>query len=135
MVCHAGIFSTQSMALQSNSLKFNRQIGGLSLSGASMETLEHCNPARPALLQNWKTPMLVIHNEKDPFIPVSEGLAAYNNLRSLGVPSKFLTFSDEGHQVVKEENLLEWHREVFAWINKFTSVTAGEGHVDDAIAD
>ncbi|KAJ8127858.1 hypothetical protein O1611_g5778 [Lasiodiplodia mahajangana] len=134
IICYAGIFNTQSMALQSNSLKFNRDIKGLSLSGASAEAIEHCNPARPDLVQNWKTPMLVIHNERDLTIPVSESLGAYNNLQSLGVPSKFLTFADEGHDVAKEENSLEWHREVFAWINRFTSISAQGEPADDAVA-
>ncbi|KAI3322078.1 prolyl oligopeptidase [Xylariaceae sp. AK1471] len=132
MVCHAGIFSTSSMAFQTNLLEFNEQhIAGVPISGTSSETLERCNPARPTLLQNWKTPMLVIHNEKDTFSPVSEGLALYNNLQSSSVPSMFLTFADEGHDVVKEENSLEWHRQVFAWVNRFTDISEEEEHVVD----
>ncbi|KAI0555300.1 prolyl oligopeptidase [Xylaria curta] len=127
IVCHAGIFSTQSMMLQSNSLRFNEDVGWPPLSGPSMKTLEHCNPARPMLLQNWKTPMLVVHNGCDPVYSISESLAAYNNLQILGVPSKFLTFTDEGHDILKEKNLLEWYRQVFAWINKYTESTTGEG--------
>ncbi|KAI1757347.1 prolyl oligopeptidase [Xylaria castorea] len=127
MVCYAGIFNTQSMMLQSNGLGFNEHIGEQPLSGPSLETLEHCNPAQPTLLQNWKTPMFVIHNEYDSVCPVSEGLAAYNHLRFSGVPSKFLTFKDEGHDVLKEENLLEWYRQVFAWINKYTKSPTEEG--------
>ncbi|KAI0103629.1 prolyl oligopeptidase [Nemania sp. FL0031] len=126
MVCHAGIFNTQSIALQSNALKFNGDAGGLPISEASAGTIENCNPARPDLVQNWKTPMLVIHNERDFATPVSESLGTYNNLQSLGVPSKFLTFTDEGHDIVKEGNLLVWHREVFAWINRFISITTEE---------
>ncbi|KAI1162446.1 prolyl oligopeptidase [Nemania serpens] len=124
MVCHAGIFNTQSMAPQANPLEFNRRIGGLPLFQGSSEILMRYNPARPDLLRNWKTPMLVIHNERDPVAPISEGLAAYNNLQSLGVPSKFMTFADEGHDVAKEDNSIEWHREVFSWLNGFTSITA-----------
>ncbi|KAI1203831.1 prolyl oligopeptidase [Nemania serpens] len=127
MVCHAGIFNTQSMALQTYPLRFNHHIGGLFLFQDSPEILERCNPARPGLPRNWKTPMLVIHNERDPVVPISEGLAAYNNLQSLSLPSKFLTFADEGHEVVKEANSLEWHREVFSWVNGFTSMATPQG--------
>ncbi|RYC65489.1 hypothetical protein CHU98_g708 [Xylaria longipes] len=127
MVCHAGIFNSQSVTLQSNGLGFNEHGGGLPLSGAYLETQKRCNPAQPVLLQNWKTPMLVIHNGNDSVYPVSEGLAAYNNLRSLGVPSKFLTFTDEGHDVLKEGNLLEWYQQVFVWINKYAGSTTREG--------
>ncbi|GAP92800.1 putative prolyl oligopeptidase [Rosellinia necatrix] len=122
MVCHAGIFSTRSLALRSNPPP----------SGISLNSLELYNPAHPNLLRNWKTPMLVIHNEKDTVSPIGEGLATYNNLQSLKVPSQFLTFTDESHEIVKEENSLEWYRSVFAWINRFTGVASGQRHADDA---
>ncbi|KAI1429926.1 prolyl oligopeptidase [Xylaria sp. FL1777] len=128
MVCHAGIFNTQSRDLQSNPLECSEYNGELPLLAVDPVTLHRCNPAHASLLRNWKTPMLVIHNERDPVFPVSEGLAAYNNLQSLDVPSKFLTFTDEGHDVLKEENLLEWYRQVFAWVNGLTRITSEVGH-------
>lgn len=131
MVCHAGILNTKSMAPQTEPSELNHHVGGLPLCRGSPEFLERYNLARPDLLRNWKTPMLVIHNERDPIAPISEGLAAYNNLQSLGVPSKFLTFTDEGHDVMKEENSLEWHREVFSWVNSFTSIAAPQGDIDN----
>ncbi|KAI0486158.1 prolyl oligopeptidase [Xylaria cf. heliscus] len=134
MVCHAGIFNTQSMMLQSHGIGLDGHVGGLPLSGAGLETLERCNPAQPVLLQNWKTPMLVIHNGNDSVCPVSEGLAAYNNLQSSNVPSKFLTFTDEGHDVLKKENLLEWYRQVFSWVNKYTGSTTRESSNNTHVA-
>ncbi|KAI0515323.1 prolyl oligopeptidase [Xylaria bambusicola] len=128
MVCHAGVFNTQSMSIHGKSGE------ELPSSGTDLAALHRCNPARSGLLQNWKTPMLVIHNERDSVFPVSEGLAAYNNLQSLGVSTKFLTFSNEGHDVSKAENSLEWHRQVFAWVNgytKNTTTTAGIGQASD----
>ncbi|KAI1310437.1 prolyl oligopeptidase [Xylaria venustula] len=126
MVCQGGIFNTRSIALLSNPPDYNEYTLGREslLSAASPATLRHCNPARASLARTWKTPMLVIHNEGDTVSHVSEGLAAYNNLKASGVPSKFLTFVDEGHDVLKEENSLEWHRQVFAWINQFTRNTS-----------
>lgn len=34
------------------------------------------------------------------------------------MPSRFLTFPDENHFVLKEENSLVWHTVVLDWINK-----------------
>ncbi|KAI0433612.1 prolyl oligopeptidase [Xylaria sp. FL1042] len=135
MICHAGIFNTQPIGLLSNPLECSEYIGELPLLGANPMTLHRCNPAHATLLRNWKTPMLVIHNERDPAYPVSEGLAAYNNLQSFGVPAKYLTFIDEGHDVLKEENSLEWHRQVFAWINGFARNTLGAGETHSISAD
>ena len=39
--------------------------------------------------------MLVIHNELDYRLPISEGLAMFNVLQEKGIKSKFLTFPDE----------------------------------------
>ncbi len=47
------------------------------------------------LTANWSTPMLVIHNELDYRLPISEGLAMFNVLQEKGIKSKFLTFPDE----------------------------------------
>ncbi|KAI1280006.1 prolyl oligopeptidase [Xylaria sp. FL0933] len=130
MVCHAGIFNTRSIVPSSQPLDCREYTGALPLLGMDPVILHRCNPAHGALLRNWKTPMLVIHNERDPVHPVSEGLAAYNNLQLFEVPAKFLTFVDEGHDVLKEENSLEWHRQVFAWINNFTrnALEAGDNY-------
>lgn len=74
-----------------------------------------------ALVKNWATPQLVIHNELDYRLPVSEGLAVFNILQELGVPSKFLTFPDENHWVLKPENSLFWHETVLEWIDRWTA--------------
>lgn len=48
-------------------------------------------------LGQWATPQLVIHNELDYRLPISEGLAMFNVLQARGVPSRFLMFPDENH--------------------------------------
>nr|POE49486.1 putative dipeptidyl-peptidase 5 [Quercus suber] len=75
-------------------------------------------------LNNWATPELVIHSEKDYRLTMAEGLAAFNVLQSRGVDSQFLTFSDENHWVLKPENSLVWHKVVLNWINKYTGLPA-----------
>lgn len=86
--------------------------------------LEKWNPARPDRLRNWKTPMLVVHSDRDFRCPITEGIAAFNTLQGLGIKSRFVNFPDENHCVLKEENSLQWHREVFRWINKFSGIDA-----------
>lgn len=44
----------------------------------------------------------------------------FNILQSLGVPSRFLHFPDEGHWVVNRENSLVWHKGIFNWIRYWT---------------
>ena len=70
-------------------------------------------------IKNAKTPMLIIHNDLDFRVPVSEGYQLFTTLQRLGVPAKMINFPDEGHWVQKPANSAFWHREVFAWLNKY----------------
>lgn len=78
----------------------------------------------------WKTPHLIIHNELDYRLCISEGLAAFNVLQMQGVESQFLTFSDENHWVLKPENSLIWHQTVFNWINRHVGLPEISGNGD-----
>jgi dipeptidyl aminopeptidase/acylaminoacyl peptidase len=63
--------------------------------------------------------MLIIHNDLDFRVPVSEGIQLFTTLQRQGVPSRFINFPDEGHWVLRPRNSEYWHREVFAWLKKY----------------
>ena len=81
------------------------------------ESYEKYSPHRFA--QNFKTPMLIIHNDLDFRVPVSEGLQLFTTLQRRGVPSKLINFPDEGHWVNKPANSKFWHNEIFAWLRQY----------------
>jgi dipeptidyl aminopeptidase/acylaminoacyl peptidase len=70
-------------------------------------------------LLKYKTPTLIIHNELDFRVPVSEGMQLFTTLQRMGIPSKFLYFPDEGHGVLKPQNSELWHKTVFDWLGKY----------------
>ncbi|RPB15531.1 alpha/beta-hydrolase, partial [Morchella conica CCBAS932] len=116
LVCHDGVFSTLNQ-YSSEELYFPQH----DFEGKIWENRAGYSKWDPAaLVTNWATPQLVIHNELDYRLPVSEGLAVFNILQELGVPSKFLTFPDENHWVLKPENSLFWHETVLEWIDRWT---------------
>jgi dipeptidyl aminopeptidase/acylaminoacyl peptidase len=110
--------------MQTDTWAGDNHFGGPSFLWQNFDGLERYNPARPDLLRNWTTPMLVIHSDKDYRCPVTDGLAAFHTLKALGTPTRFLNFPDENHWVLREENSLEWHRQVFEWINRWSGVMA-----------
>ncbi|HEY2798818.1 MAG TPA: S9 family peptidase [Thermoanaerobaculia bacterium] len=69
--------------------------------------------------QNLKTPMLVITSEKDFRVPFGQGLQLFTALQVQGVPSKLLTFPDEGHWVLKPGNSCLWHNTVMDWLHTY----------------
>ncbi|KAL8682154.1 MAG: hypothetical protein Q9186_001775 [Xanthomendoza sp. 1 TL-2023] len=120
LVCHDGVFSMANQMSSDEQYFPHHDLGGFYWE--SRETWEKWNPAR--FTGNWSTPMLVIHNELDYRLPISEGLAMFNVLQALGIDSRFLTFRDENHWVLNEENSLIWHTVVLNWINSYVGLPA-----------
>lgn len=63
-----------------------------------------------------RTPMLVIHGDKDYRVPIGEGLRLWYDLQKRGIPSKFLYFPDENHWVLTPGNAAVWYEAVFAFL-------------------
>ncbi|RPB20124.1 hypothetical protein L211DRAFT_574032 [Terfezia boudieri ATCC MYA-4762] len=127
LVCHDGVFSTNAQ-YGSEELWFPiHDFGGSFITHP--QNYAKWSPSN--LVKNWATPQLIIHNELDYRLPISEGLAAFNILQEKGVPSKFLTFPDENHWVLNPENSLLWHSEVLGWINKWAGISGNVREVRD----
>ncbi|KKY15475.1 putative oligopeptidase family protein [Phaeomoniella chlamydospora] len=118
LVCHDGVFSmTGQLASEEQYFPLH------DLKGPIWEVPENYAQWDPSrFCGNWSTPQLVIHNELDYRLTIAEGLSAFNVLQMRGVESRFLTFPDENHWVLKQENSLVWHRVVLDWINRFVGL-------------
>ncbi|MEJ2857018.1 MULTISPECIES: S9 family peptidase [unclassified Saccharothrix] len=63
-----------------------------------------------------KTPMLVIHGDKDYRVPVGEGQRLFFDLVRHGVPAKFLYFPTENHWILTPGNTKVWYETIFAFL-------------------
>jgi dipeptidyl aminopeptidase/acylaminoacyl peptidase len=114
LVTHAGVFDLRAMAFETEELWFDEWDHG----GPwwQRQDAEKWNPVNH--VTSWKTPTLVIHGEKDFRIPYSQSLAAFTALQRQGIESKLLVFPDENHWVLKAQNSVQWHRNVFDWLGR-----------------
>lgn len=116
LITHCGVYNFDSMYALTEELWFDEwEHGGPPW--INRDSYEKFSPHRFA--KNFKTPMLIIHNDLDFRVPVAEGLQLFTTLQRLGVPSKMINFPDEGHWVLKPANSSFWHKEVFAWLAKY----------------
>ncbi len=125
-VNHAGVFDTQGMFASDVIQGRHVSLGGRPWEDA--ENLDRWNPLRQAA--GMKTPMLVIHGERDYRVPVTQGLLCYSILRDRGVSARLVHFPDENHWVLKPRNSLVWYREVHDWLARFLDA-AGDGHAGE----
>jgi len=70
-------------------------------------------------VNNFKTPILIIHSDLDYRVPIGEGLQLYTAVQRKGIDSKFLSFPDEGHWVLKPQNSNLWYHTVLDWLDKY----------------
>jgi dipeptidyl aminopeptidase/acylaminoacyl peptidase len=115
MVCHAGVYSYGGQMASDIVVSRRRALGGFPWEDYARNDKQSAN----RYAQNFKTPTLVIHGEKDFRVPVTHGLEYYNTLKMRGVPARLIYFPDENHWVLKPQNSVLWHKEVFAWIEKY----------------
>jgi dipeptidyl aminopeptidase/acylaminoacyl peptidase len=115
MVCHAGVYNWHSMMASDVVRSRERPLGALPW--GDLKQIDKQSPQRFAA--NFKTPTLVMHGEKDYRVPVTQGFEYYNTLRIKGVPTRLVYFPDENHWIMKPQNSRLWHREFFAWIEKY----------------
>jgi dipeptidyl aminopeptidase/acylaminoacyl peptidase len=68
---------------------------------------------------NWKTPSLITQGEIDFRVPLNESITTFKILQRQKVPSRLVTFPDEGHWILKGENGRHHMQEVMAWLKKY----------------
>jgi dipeptidyl aminopeptidase/acylaminoacyl peptidase len=117
LITHCSVYNFESMYATTDELWFDEWEHGGPPWEPNPESYKKHSPHKYA--KNFKTPMLIIHNDLDFRCPVSEGHQLFTTLQRLGVPSKFINFPDEGHWVLKPKNSEFWHKEVFAWLAKY----------------
>ena len=72
-----------------------------------VQAFDRYSPAR--FVQNWKSPTLIIHGERDYRCPIGEGLALFEALQHFGVESELVVFPDENHWILKPRNIVAWN--------------------------
>lgn len=119
MIAHCGVFNLESMYLSTEELFFvDWDLGGpYWKDDATAELYRRFSPHR--YVTNWRTPLLVIHGEKDYRVPYDQGLQAFTAAQLQGVPSRLLVFPEEGHWILKPQNGVLWQREFFGWLDRW----------------
>jgi dipeptidyl aminopeptidase/acylaminoacyl peptidase len=116
LVQHDGLFDMRSFYYSTEELWFPQWDFGGSYEVAQ-DTYERWNPVNH--IDKWQTPMLVITGEQDFRVPYTQGLQSFTVLQQRDIPSQLLVFPDENHWVLGAKNSLQWHRTVFAWLDKW----------------
>ena len=112
IVSHAGLWTLEAMFGTTDHPMFWRPQFGDPLTEPEM--YERNSPDRH--IGQIRTPMLVIHGNKDYRVPVGEALRLWWDLSRYGAEAKFLYFPDENHWILTPGNARIWYETVFAFL-------------------
>ena len=116
LVSHDGVYNLTSMYGATEELWFPEwEFKGTPWSNPAM--YDRWSPHK--FVNNFNTPILIIHSELDYRVPVGEGLQLFTAVQRKGIDSKFLSFPDEGHWVLKPQNSNLWYHTVLDWLDKY----------------
>lgn len=117
-ISHCGLFNLESWYLTTEELFFaDWDNYGPYWIPENKAYYEKTSPHK--LVQNWDTPIMVIHGENDFRVPLEQGLQAFQAAKLKGLDAKLLLFENEGHWVSKPQNSIIWHTEFYKWLNKY----------------
>lgn len=116
LVSHDGVFDLRSMYGATEELWFPEW----EQQGTPWTNPEQYTKWSPShYVQNFKTPCLVIHGERDYRVPLEQGLQLFTSLQRMNVPSKLLVFPDEDHFVSKPLNAELWWKTILDWLASY----------------
>ena len=116
LVSHDGVYNLESMYGGTEELWFPEwEFKGTPWTNPTMYS--RWSPHK--FVQNFNTPILIIHGELDYRVPIGEGMQLFTAVQRKGIDSKILIFPDEGHWVLKPQNLQLWFNTILDWTDKY----------------
>jgi dipeptidyl aminopeptidase/acylaminoacyl peptidase len=119
-ISHDGIFNCEAQYLETEEMWFeNWDMGGAFWEKDNATAQKSFSYSPHKLVQNWDTPILCIHGEKDYRIVYTQAMQAFNAAILRGIPAQLLLFPDENHWVLQPQDGIVWQRTYFAWLDKW----------------
>lgn len=115
LINHAGVYNL--MGQFASDVTFGRDYSYGGSPWNKKEAVQKWSPAEFA--ENFKTPMLVIHGERDYRVPINHALECYGVLKGKGIPARLVYYPDENHWILTPQNSIFWYKEFHGWLKRF----------------
>ena len=119
-IAHDGIFNIDMQYLETEEKWFvNWDLGGPYWDKQNKVAQKTYASSPHLFVDNWDTPILCIHGERDYRILANQAMSAFDAAIMRGVPAELLIYPDENHWVLKPQNGILWQRTFFEWLDKW----------------
>lgn len=124
-----GLYDTPSMWGTTEELWFpNHEFGGQPWNS---DLYEKWNPS--ASVKNFSTPTLILTGERDYRVSYTQSLQYFNALQTLGVPSRLIVFSNDGHWPSTMRSMPVYYNAHLEWFHKWLGGAPAPWRTEDMI--
>lgn len=114
----AGVSDWGTMVTESDVPDFERELGG-SAPWDGVGPLRHTQLSPISFARNVKTPVLILHGEKDARVPVTQAIGFHRALREVGAPTELVIYPREPHGIGEHAHQLDLLRRVRVWCERW----------------
>lgn len=115
LINHAGVYNI--MQQFGSDVTSNRPVAYGGAPWDNLEAMQRWNPAVYA--ENFVTPMLIIHGQKDYRVPVTHAFEVYGVYKGKGVDARLVYYPDENHFILNPQNSIFWYGQVYDWLERY----------------
>ena len=73
-------------------------------------------------LSRIRTPLLILHGDRDPRVPPIESAQVAETMRQAGLAHEYIVYPGEGHGFRKREHRIDCYRRMLAWFRQYLTV-------------
>jgi dipeptidyl aminopeptidase/acylaminoacyl peptidase len=114
----AGVSDWGMMVMNGDVPDFEQELGG-SAPWDGRDQQRHLDLSPITFAKQIRTPVLILHGEKDARVPLSQATGFYRALRKQGVPGVFVTYPREPHGISERVHQLDILRRVRSWYDRW----------------
>jgi dipeptidyl aminopeptidase/acylaminoacyl peptidase len=114
----AGVSDWGMMVMTSDVPGFERELGG-SAPWEGLEVQHHLKLSPITFAHQVKTPVLILHGEKDERVPLSQASGFHRALREHHVPTEFVVYPREPHGISERAHQIDVLKRVRTWYDRW----------------
>ena len=98
-VCGAGVSDWDMMSMTSQAVRFEAELAGRAPWESEVGNVEARHGSPVWHMKSVKTPVLILHGEEDPQVPLTQAIAFHRGCLRHGIPCEMVTYPREGHMI------------------------------------
>lgn len=116
-ICGGGVSDLDMLSMTSDTPWSETQLAGSAPWSSSADDTRSRHGSAIWHMKNVKTPILILHGEKDERVPLTQAVAFHRGCLHYGVPCEFVTYPREGHVFEERKHVVDMMKRIRRFVD------------------